>query len=123
MVFDRPGRSFKRVDPCLQSALPSAQMTVAATSSPSRAESCPHLVQLYRDGEEIAATVAEFFSEGLSAGEPAIAIATDEHLTLFADRLRDRGYDSVELQEQGMLLLADAEATLSSLLDNGAPSP
>ena len=97
-------------------------MTVAATSGPSRAESCPHLVQLYRDGEEIAATVAEFFSEGLSAGEPAIAIATAEHLTLFADRLRDRGFDPGELQEQGMLRLADAEATLSSLLDNGSPS-
>jgi hypothetical protein len=98
-------------------------MTVAATSSHSHAESCPHMVQLYRDGDEIAATVAELFSEGLAAGEPAIAIATDQHLALFAARLRDHGWNPVELQERGMLLLADAEATLSSLLVDGAPSP
>ena len=98
-------------------------MTVAATSSPPRPDTCPHLVQLYRDGDEIAGTVGEFLSEGLAAGEPAIAIATEEHLSLFADRLRDRGWNLMELQEQGMLHFADAEATLSSLLEDGVPSP
>jgi hypothetical protein len=96
---------------------------VDSTVAPARAESCAHLVQVYRHSDEIAATVSAFLAEGLAAGEPAITIATGEHLTLFADSLRERGLDPIELQERGMLQPVDAEETLASLLDDSVPSP
>jgi MEDS: MEthanogen/methylotroph, DcmR Sensory domain len=83
----------------------------------------PHLVQLYRDADEIATAAGTFLAEGLAAGEPAVAIATTEHRAPIVDCLRVRGFDPARLQERGTLVLLDADPTLATILDDGVPSP
>ncbi len=81
-----------------------------------------HLVQLYRDADEIGASVAAFLSDGLAAGRPAVVIATAKHRALFAERLRGSGWAPEELGQRGMLVALDAEETLAALMDAGSVS-
>ena len=82
-----------------------------------------HLVQLYRDADEIATAAGTFLAEGLASGEPAVAIATAEHRVPIVDRLRVGGFDPARLRERGTLVVLDADPTLATILEDGAPSP
>jgi MEDS: MEthanogen/methylotroph, DcmR Sensory domain len=75
-----------------------------------------HAVHVYEDSAELAESVATYLCAGFDAGEPAIVVATPEHVEAFADRLA--GSDIAD----GLLLVADADSTLAALLEDGRPS-
>jgi DcmR-like sensory protein len=82
-----------------------------------------HAVQVYRDVDELAATVSEYLAAGFEQGEPAVIVAAPGHWSCIADRLEQRGWGAKMLQEQGLVGLADAEATLAATMIDGKPSP
>ena len=71
-----------------------------------------HAVHVYEDTAELAESVATYLSAGFDAGQPAIVVATPEHVQAFADCLA--GSDIAD----GLLLFADAEETLEALLED-----
>ncbi|MDX6511311.1 MAG: hypothetical protein QOE36_815 [Gaiellaceae bacterium] len=81
-----------------------------------------HAVQIYADLGELAESVAAYLVAGFEAGEPAVVIATPEHLGYFTERLAASGWDARRIEEQGLLEVADAEATLARLMVDDAPS-
>ena len=83
---------------------------------------CDHLVQVYRESYELAESVATYLVAGFEAGEAAVVVGTAAHWPLFADRLSRRGWDSDQLQADGLLLVADADEILGAILDEGWPS-
>src|SRR3569623_627561 len=74
-----------------------------------------HLVQFYAS--------EGFLAEGLSAGEPAVVIATQAHRDLFLRHLQARAIDVAHLIESKRLVMLDAEATLAEFMVAGAPEP
>jgi hypothetical protein len=83
---------------------------------------CDHLVQVYRDPVELAESVATFFSAGLDAGDPAVAIVTAAHWPVFRERLERRGHDVAQLEAAGLLTVRDADETLAAIFDGASPS-
>jgi hypothetical protein len=81
-----------------------------------------HAVQIYRELDELAASVGTFLDAGFRAGEPALVIATADHRDAFRGELGRRGHDVDELQEQGLLTCRDAEETLAAFMDGELPS-
>src|SRR5690242_11842661 len=82
-----------------------------------------HGVQLYAADDELVEPVGAYLSAGFGLSEPAIVVATPEHLGLFLERLSRCGWDETALAEQRLLEARDAEETLAALLDGGKPSP
>ena len=70
-----------------------------------------HGVQVYADTDELAESVATYLAAGFQAGEPAIVVATPEHVEAFRQRLA--GFD------ERLLIAADAASTLDALLEDG----
>lgn len=66
--------------------------------------------------------MAIFFDAGLSNGEAAVAVTTPPHWLAIAERLDRRGHDSARLQGEGLLVVADADDTLSDLSEGGTPA-
>jgi hypothetical protein len=81
-----------------------------------------HAVQVYRELDELAASVGRFLDAGFRAGEPALVIATAEHWDVFREELERRGHDLGELGDEGLLTLYDAHDTLAALMDGELPS-
>ena len=81
-----------------------------------------HAVQLYRDVQELARSVAGFVSTGLAAGAPALLVATAEHEQLFRDELERLGWEVEQLLDDGQLVTRDADRLLESVLRNGYPA-
>jgi hypothetical protein len=86
------------------------------------ASSSGHAVQIYADISELAGSVGDYLAAGFEAGEPALLVATREHTSHFAERLATRGLNMVELEQQGLLAAADADATLAALMEGASPS-
>jgi PAS domain S-box-containing protein len=82
-----------------------------------------HLVQFYASEGFLAGEVTRFLAEGLSAGEPAVVIATQAHRDLFLRHLQARAIDVAHLVESKRLVMLDAEATLAEFMVAGAPEP
>ena len=80
-----------------------------------------HGVQVYGDAVELAESVAAYLAAGFERDQPGILVATPEHLALFADRLGSRGWPLGDAQRAGLLVVADAEETLPSILDSERP--
>src|SRR5215210_5476937 len=82
-----------------------------------------HVVQLYgKDDRLLILNVGRFLSQGLKRGDGLLVIATPEHRSSLARRLReDRAYPKAVLE--GRLVFLDAEATLGRFLVNGVPDP
>jgi MEDS: MEthanogen/methylotroph, DcmR Sensory domain len=80
-----------------------------------------HGVQVYGDAAELAESVAAYLAAGFERDQPGILVATPEHLDLFADRLGSRGWPLDDAQRTGLLVVADAEETLPSILDSDRP--
>jgi hypothetical protein len=74
-----------------------------------------HLVQVYREGVDLAESAATFFAAGFEQGEPAIAIATAAHWPLVVERLARRGWSLGALEADGLLHARDAELTLAAI--------
>ena len=84
--------------------------------------SCGHGVQIYTDVDDLAASVAAYFASGFESGEPALIVATPEHRALFAEGLAAAGWDAAALEQEGLLVAADAESLLSLILEGEFPS-
>lgn len=81
-----------------------------------------HAVQVYRELDELCASVGRFLDAGFRAGEPAIVIATADHWGAFRTELERLGHDPDELQAQGVLTRCDADETLAAFMDGEVPS-
>jgi MEDS: MEthanogen/methylotroph, DcmR Sensory domain len=89
-------------------------------------ESAPpagHGVQIYRELDELAASVGRFLEAGFEAGEPAVVIAAADHVQVFAEEIERRGRKVGHLEEQGLLTWGDAHEMLAAFMDGDAPSP
>jgi hypothetical protein len=84
--------------------------------------SCGHGAQIYADVDELAASVATYFASGFESGEPALIVATPEHRGRFGDRLAAAGWDVARLEQEGLLVVRDAEVLLSQILAGEHPS-
>jgi hypothetical protein len=80
-----------------------------------------HAVQIYGDLDELADSVAAYFAAGFEAGEPAIAVATPEHLRRFSERLAATGWDAQRIEQGGLLVTADADETLAQFMGGLSP--
>jgi hypothetical protein len=81
-----------------------------------------HAVQVYADLDELAGSVAAYLSAGFENGEPAVVVATREHVTRFAEKLAAAGWDEQKVQADRLLVLADADAMLAEFMDGELPS-
>src|SRR4051794_39696810 len=80
-----------------------------------------HAVQFYDEDSFLVESVARFLGQSLSAGGPAIVVATREHRDAFAEELQLRGIDVVEATSQGRYIALDAADTLSRFMVEGFP--
>jgi hypothetical protein len=80
-----------------------------------------HAVRFYEDDSSLCRIVSGFVSEGLTANQPALIIATAPHLAGILQNLTEAGVDVDALQRAGDLLLADAREALSDFMVNGQP--
>ena len=81
-----------------------------------------HAVQIYRDVAELAESVAAYLDPGLSAGAPALLVATAEHEAVFLRSLEAHGWDTKRLRAAGLLVCENAEETLALFMRRGYPS-
>jgi DcmR-like sensory protein len=81
-----------------------------------------HAVQIYDEVEELVASVAAYLAAGFEAGEPAVVLARREHVVQFAERLAALGWDAGRLEEEGLLVVSDADATLPAIMRGDRPS-
>jgi PAS domain S-box-containing protein len=84
--------------------------------------SAAHLVQFYEQDEALAAAVARFVAEGLSAGEVVTTIATDAHTKAIDRHLQADGVDTNAARASGRFLSLDAHETLAKFMRDGQPS-
>jgi hypothetical protein len=81
-----------------------------------------HGVQVYRELDELAASVGRYLAAGFATGEPAIVIATPAHWDVFRAELERLGCEVDELADQGLLTRLDADETLAAFMDEELPS-
>jgi hypothetical protein len=81
-----------------------------------------HAARIYVESNELADSVAAYFAAGFEAGEPALLVATAKHASLVAERLAASGWDARRIDERGLLLSAEAEATLEQIMDGSSPA-
>ena len=84
---------------------------------------CGHLVEFYETDEFLAATVAEFLSEGLTGTASSIVVATAPHRDAFASALRARGIDLEVAMLTSRLVMLDAGETLAAFMGEDEPDP
>jgi hypothetical protein len=82
-----------------------------------------HAVKFYKDAESLASIVCGFLAEGLQAGEPALLIATPEHVSCFRACFAAKGIDVHEGIIRGSLTVLDADGTLDAFMRDGIPMP
>jgi hypothetical protein len=82
-----------------------------------------HLVAFYETEESLVATVVEYLTPALRAGDAAIVVATAEHREAFAAEIEAAGVDVDAATGDGRYQALDAEALLSSFMVGGAPDP
>ena len=80
-----------------------------------------HAAQIYTESDELADSVADYFVAGFDEGEPAILVATATHTSLVLERLAAAGWDAKRIDALGLLVIADADATLEELMDGQVP--
>jgi hypothetical protein len=78
-----------------------------------------HGVQVYEDAADLADSVASYVVAGFERDQPAVLVATPEHVSLFAERLSVRGWGLEDAESAGLLVVADAEETLAEILGPG----
>ena len=78
-----------------------------------------HAAQVYADLAELAQSVSAYLTVGFELGEPAVVVATPEHLTVFLAALAEAGWDKARIDQAGLLAVADAAETLDAIMDGG----
>ena len=81
-----------------------------------------HAAQIYTESDELAESVAAYFAAGFDEGEPAILVATATHTSLVLERLAAAGWDAKRIDALGLLVSADADATLEQIMDGPLPA-
>ena len=82
-----------------------------------------HAVRFYENAEALSRVVADFLAAGLIRRQPAIAVATPDHLAAIGRQLAARCADFDRLRQTGMIVMLDAEETLRQFMVDGAPDP
>ena len=82
-----------------------------------------HAVRFYDGADSLCRIVAGFLADGLEADQPALAIATPDHLVGIVEALGARDLDIDTLTAAGDLLLLDAEEMLATFMVDGMPDP
>ena len=96
-------------------------MTVTTSGALSSGERWPpvssggHAVQFYESDDFLFDMVSDFVGGGLSAGHPAIVIATDQHRQGFSSSLKTKGFDDRKV------IYADARDTLALFMIDSMP--
>ena len=80
-----------------------------------------HAAQIYTESDELADSVAAYFAAGFDEGEPAILVASATHTSLVLERLAAAGWDAMRIDTLGLLVSADADATLEQIMDGPLP--
>ena len=80
-----------------------------------------HGVQVYGDAQELAESVSSYLAAGFERDEPGVLVVTPEHLSLFADQLGTLGWGLTGAEKAGLLVVADAEATLDAIIGPNGP--
>ena len=80
-----------------------------------------HAVRFYDSVESLARMVSGFLAEGLTAKQPALAIATPDHARAIEAALIAKGWDVLAVKASGELTVLDAEETLASFMVDGMP--
>jgi len=87
------------------------------------APAADHAVQVYDDFDDLAGSVGRYLDAGFRRGEPAIVIATADHLQIFAAGLEARDWHLDQLEAQHLLICRDAQQTLDAFMDDETPLP
>ena len=82
-----------------------------------------HAVQFYGDDATLFTTVAGFLSEGLVGGQPAVLIATNDHVAGILEQLEARFIDVEKARHIGDLVVLDADDTLATFMIDDHPDP
>src|ERR1051326_6413373 len=77
-----------------------------------------HAVRFYEHDQSLARIVARFIAEGLALVEPAIVIATPEHLRSILEAAAT-SIDVEALTNRGDLIALDVEAALEAFMVDG----
>jgi hypothetical protein len=86
------------------------------------AHATDHGVHVYRDVDDLAASVATFLAAGFERGEPAVVVARAANRAAFERALDARGWTRTKRDTFRLLTVADAEETLEAILVDGHPS-
>jgi hypothetical protein len=70
---------------------------------------CEHFVQIYEAGSAFMDTLAGFISDGLTAGQAAVVIATPRHRQELDQRLIALGLDVAAARAKDQFISLDAE--------------
>jgi hypothetical protein len=87
-----------------------------------RGSSPGHGVQIYSDVSDLATSVATYFAAGFQFGEPAVLVATPDHVTQFMAALAAAGWDEGRIERAGLLSVVDAGEALAEIMDGDMPS-
>jgi hypothetical protein len=80
-----------------------------------------HAVRFYDNDAALCRVVASFLREGLVMGQPALIIATPEHVEGIISGLRTREMNINALRETDNLIVLDAQKTMDSFMVDGRP--
>jgi hypothetical protein len=81
-----------------------------------------HAVKFYGEPGSLFQTVAGFLSEGLSARQPAIIIATKDHAGGIVDELQLLKFDVDDARRLGDLVILDADEMLALFMVDNEPN-
>jgi hypothetical protein len=81
-----------------------------------------HAVQVYEDLAELCDSVGRYLDAGFHRGEPALLIATPDHLDAFVAEVEARGWHRAQLEAQGLLTVLDAQRALEGFMNGDVPS-
>ncbi len=79
----------------------------------------PHVAGFYRNDDFLAARVASFITDGLTAGEQVIVLATAPHWAAIAACVADTGLAVDRAVREGQVVRLDATAVLAGLTVDG----
>jgi hypothetical protein len=97
--------------------------TMSAETGQLPADPLEHVVQFYRDDDELAQGVSGYLRGGLATGTAVVVLATAAHRRIFAQRLIALGADVVSSQARGDFLALDAAEILDRFLLGGRVDP
>jgi hypothetical protein len=98
-------------------------VTVIPAARPAGAAPGDHVVQFYRDEEDLVDRVGGYLVRAVTDGAVALVIATPAHQAAFEARLADARIDVASARASGVWLTLDAEQILDQSTVGGSPDP